>query len=92
MIYKVIVKPPIKSEERCAYKLFNLPFAPFEGLTITHKTKKGEVDDIVINEVEWDYDKKCFVCYQSTIYDLRPISEVVDEYIEAGWLFKPLES
>jgi len=91
-MYKVIVKIPIKLEKRCAYKLFNLPFAPFEGLTITHKTKKGEIDDIIIKEVKWDYDKKCFVCYQSPDYDLRPMAEVVDEYIEADWLFKPLES
>lgn len=104
---KVIIKTQIhgcvaatSSEDRYAYKLFNLPFAPFIGLTINHKTKKGETDDIEIQEVSWDNDKQCFVCYTTSdreIYDAilsekshRSMAEIVDDYIEADWLFEPI--
>lgn len=91
---------PVSSGDRYAYKEFDLPFTPFEGLTIESKTKKGETDDIIIKEVIWDVDTQTFVCYTSSdkeIYDAllsqrphRPMAEIVDEYIEADWLFEPI--
>lgn len=88
------------SEDRYAFKTFDLPFAPSVGLTINHKTKKGETDDIEIKEVSWDNDKQCFVCYTASdreIYDSilsevphRSMAEIVDDYIEADWLFEPI--
>lgn len=103
---KVIVKTQIhgevaaaSSKDRYAYKVFDLSFAPFEGLTIEHKTKNGETDSFEITEVVWDCDKQCFVCYTSSdreIYDAilsktthRTMAEIIDEYIEADWLFEP---
>lgn len=102
---KVIVKTRISgyctSEDRYAYKVFGLPFAPFEGLTIEHKTKKGEIDSFVIKEVVWDCDKQCFICYQPSDTEIidatsrkqtaRPIAEIIEEYIEADWLFEPID-
>lgn len=104
---KVIVKTQIhgcfaaaSSFDRYAYKVFDLPFAPFEGLTIEHKTKKGETDSFEIKEAVWDCDKKCFICYTASdreIYDAvknpsahRPMAEIVDDYMEADWLFEPI--
>ena len=100
---KVIVKTQIhscfsaaSSEDIYVFKLFDLPFAPFAGLTIWAKTKKDEIDDITINEVVWNNDKQCFLCYQKSdkeIYDAklhkethRHINEIVAEYEDAGWL------
>lgn len=108
MIYKVIVKTQIhgcfasaSSEDRYAYKIFDLPFIPFVGLIIGRKTKKGETDDIEIEEVAWDDNKQCFECYQKSdkeIYDAilhkqtpRPMAEIVDEYMAADWLFEPID-
>jgi len=100
---KVIVKTQIhgsfsatSSEDIWVFKVFDLPFTPFVGLTINHKTKNGKTDDIVIEEITWDNDRKCFVCYQKSdeeIYNAqlhketyRHISKIVEEYEEADWL------
>ena len=100
---KVIIKTQIhscfasvSSEDIYVYKVFDLPFAPFAGLVIGHKTKKGETDDITIEEVIWEDDRQCFLCYQKSdkeIYDAqlhkethRHISKIVEEYEDADWL------
>ena len=103
---KIIVKTQIhgcvaaaSSEDKWVYKVFGLPFAPFEGLTIEHTTKKGEIDSYEIKEVVWDTDKQCFICYTASdreIYDAllsnqphRTMQEIIDEYFIADWLSEP---
>jgi len=86
------------STDKYVFKVFNLPFAPFVGLSIKHKTKKGETDYIEIEEVAWDIDSKEFLCYAPSdkeIYEAvlrkethRNIDEIIQEYIEADWLIE----
>jgi len=103
---KVIVKVQIhgcfgaaSSYDKYVYKYFDLPFVPFVGLTIYHKTLKGETDDIVIIEVSWDDDKQRFICYQESdkeIYNAqlhkeshRTMNEIMQDYFDADWLSEP---
>jgi hypothetical protein len=83
------------SEDIYVYKEFDLPFVPSKEITISHKTKKGEIDYIEISEVTWDDDSEIFKCFAPSdkeIYDARlnnkihrPIKQIVNEYFEADW-------
>jgi hypothetical protein len=100
---KVIINVQIRGAFACAsssdiylYKEFSLPFAPFPGLYIQHKTAKDETDDLEIKGVAWDADEQAFICYVASdkeIYNAifrhqlhRPIKEIVEEYLETDWL------
>lgn len=99
---KVVIKKQIHGsfcaaahQDRYVAKEFGLEFSPFAGLTIEHKTTKGEIDSIDIKEVIWDVDAQRFVCYCASdeeIYDAklhkrphRSMDEILKEYTEADW-------
>lgn len=103
---KVIVKTQIhgsfsavSSTDKYMFKVFDLPFVPFVGLTIMHKTSKGEIDDIGISEVIWDNDKNCFICFQKSDEEIyraelnkeshRTMEEIMQDYFDADWLSEP---
>ncbi len=91
--------PAASLMDKNMYKVFDLPFTPFVGLTITHKTSKGETDDIGITEVIWDNDRLRFICYIASdkeIYEAqahneshRTMKEIMQDYFDADWLSEP---
>lgn len=68
-----------------------LPFVPFVGLTVTEGEDDFCVHDFGPGSVLWLTDTQRFIVYDETdetLYNrpnLRPIDEIVDEWLEQGW-------
>ncbi len=93
-IIKCIAYGPINQEENVfLHRIFDLPFAPFEGLKVIQGDWSEEVDS-----VEWDVDEAFFTCwtendetYLGQFVDEDTLRALVAEYVAAGWEESPHE-
>ena len=93
-IIKCIAYGPINQEENVfLHRIFDLPFAPFEGLKVVQGDWEEEVDS-----VEWDVDEQFFTCwtendetYLGQFVDEDTLRALVAEYIGNGWEESPHE-
>ena len=72
-VIKCIAYGPVNQEENIfLHRVFDLPFAPFEGLKLVQGEWAEEVES-----VEWDVEEQFFTCW--TEYDETYLGQFVDE-------------